>query len=550
MAKCQKTKDTILLFVICIRLFKTKQIKLPKGILTFNKCKRLKTKLRPKKLSQTMKRHIIKILVCMITFVAPFGCSEDTIDLEGLGTIKGTVVSLGSNEPLENVKIATTPPTSTVFTNIDGEYLIENAPTGSYSLSAQREGLLAQFEAISIIADSAIEIVFEMEIETAGNRPPDAPILISPADNVIDQPVEVTLTWTGSDSDNDDLTYTINLRNDKNTTIEVFENIVNNTFTLTNLSYNVNYSWQILSSDGINNTVNSTTFAFETASPPNNRIIFVRSINNNSVLYSADEAGGTEIKLTDTSKNSFRPRRNNNTGKIAFLQSVGAQTHLFTMEEDGSEITQVTSTISVVGFNLNEIDFCWAENGAKLVFPNQDKLYSINIDGSGQSMLYQTTNGNLITEIDKNTNGSNIVLKTNDLNGYNVEIFTIDASGIIVETILSGVSGAAGSINISADGNRLLYSYDVSGFENSTYRQLDTHLFVYNFNDSSRTDISSAKPTGTNDLDARFSPNEAHVIFTNTSNDGISQNNLQKLLITEPDSRENVIENASMSDWE
>ncbi len=477
-------------------------------------------------------------------------CSEDTIDLEGLGAVRGRVVAVGTNEPLENVKISTNPSSSTVFTDADGEYIIENIPSGDYSLAAQRDGLLAQFEAISIIADRELEIVFEMDVETAGNRAPDAAILDSPADNSVDQPLEVTLVWTGSDPDDDALTYTITLRNDENSEVEVFENITDTTYTLTNLSYKVKYFWQVSSNDGINNSVNSSSFAFETMSPPNNRIVYTRSIDDNGVIYSADEQGSTEIQLTSETKNSFRPRRHVGTGKIAFLQSVGSQTHLFTMNEDGSQMMQVTSQVSVAGFNLGEIDFSWTENGAKLLFPNQDKLYSINADGSGLVLVYQTSNGDLISEVDTNDNNNVIVLKTNNLEGYEVTIFTINTSGTVLDTILSGVSGAAGSINLSVDGTKLLYSRDISGFESSEYRQLDSHIFIYNFDDSSNLDISIEKPAGTNDLDGRFSPNEASVIFVNTSNDGISQKNIQTMSILEIANRADLITNASMADWE
>ncbi|MBQ4803576.1 carboxypeptidase regulatory-like domain-containing protein [Aquimarina sp. MMG015] len=477
-------------------------------------------------------------------------CSEDTIDLEGLGAVRGRVVAVGTNEPLENVKISTNPSSSTVFTDADGEYIIENIPSGDYSLAAQRDGLLAQFEAISIIADRELEIVFEMDVETAGNRAPDAAILDSPADNSVDQPLEVTLVWTGSDPDDDALTYTITLRNDENSEVEVFENITDTTYTLTNLSYKVKYFWQVSSNDGINDSVNSSSFAFETMSPPNNRIVYTRSIDDNGVIYSADEQGSTEIQLTSETKNSFRPRRHVGTGKIAFLQSVGSQTHLFTMNEDGSQMMQVTSQVSVAGFNLGEIDFSWTENGAKLLFPNQDKLYSINADGSGLVLVYQTSNGDLISEVDTNDNNNVIVLKTNNLEGYEVTIFTINTSGTVLDTILSGVSGAAGSINLSVDGTKLLYSRDISGFESSEYRQLDSHIFIYNFDDSSNLDISIEKPAGTNDLDGRFSPNEASVIFVNTSNDGISQKNIQTMSILEIANRADLITSASMADWE
>ncbi|WP_299187756.1 carboxypeptidase regulatory-like domain-containing protein [uncultured Aquimarina sp.] len=496
-----------------------------------------------------MKKHIIKIITVFMVF-AITSCSEDTIDLEGLGAVRGRVVAVGTNEPLENVKISTNPSSSTVFTDADGEYVIENIPSGDYSLSAQRDGLLAQFEAISILADRELEIVFEMDVETAGNRAPDAAILDSPEDNSVDQPLEVTLVWTGSDPDDDTLTYTITLRNDENSEVEVFENITDTTYTLTNLSYKVKYFWQVSSNDGINDAVNSSSFAFETMSPPNNRIVYTRSIGDNGVIYSADEQGSTEIQLTSETKNSFRPRRHVGTGKIAFLQSVGSQTHLFTMNEDGSQVMQVTSQVSVAGFNLGEIDFSWTENGAKLLFPNQDKLYSINADGSGLVLVYQTTNGDLISEVDTNDNNNVIVLKTNNLDGYEVEIFTINTSGTVLDTILSGVSGAAGSINLSVDGTKLLYSRDISGFESSEYRQLDSHIFIYDFGDSSNLDISIEKPAGTNDLDGRFSPNEASVIFVNTSNDGISQKNIQTMSILEIANRADLITNASMADWE
>ncbi|WP_299440052.1 carboxypeptidase regulatory-like domain-containing protein [uncultured Aquimarina sp.] len=496
-----------------------------------------------------MKKYIIKIIT-VFAILAVASCSEDTIDLEGLGAVKGRVVAVGTNEPLENVKISTNPSSSTVFTDVNGEYLIENIPSGDYSLSAQREGLLAQFEAISVIADRELEIVFEMDIETAGNRPPDAAILDSPADNSVDQPLEVKLIWTGADPDDDTLTYTVALRNDENSDVEIFENITDTTYTLTNLAYKVKYFWQVSSNDGINDSVNSSSFAFETMGPPNNRIVYTRSVGGNSVIYSANEQGGTEIQLTPETKNSFRPRRNVSTGKVAFLQSVGSQTHLFIMNEDGSQVSQVTSQVSVAGFNLGEIDFSWLDNGSKLLFPNQDKLYSVNIDGSGLTLVYQTSNGNLISEVDKNDNNNVIVLKTNNLDGYEVEIFTINTSGILLETILSGVTGAAGSVNLSVDGTKLLYCQDVSGFESSDYRQLDSHLFVYNFGDSSVLDISIEKPAGTNDIDARFSPNEASVIFVNTSNDGISQKNIQTMSILEIANRADLILNASMADWE
>jgi len=229
---------------------------------------------------------------------------------------------------------------------------------------------------------------------------------------------------------------------------------------------------------------------------------------------------------------------------------VGSQTHLFTMNQDGSDQRQVTSQVAVSGFNLEEIDFSWDANGSKLLFPNQDKLYTINVNGSGLGLLYQTTNGNLITEVDKNESTGVIALKTNNLDGYAVEIFTINSAGTVLDTILTGETGAAGGINLSVDGTKLLYTRDISGSENTSYRRLDSHIFIHNFDGTATVDVSLEKPSGTNDLDARFSPNESIVIFVNTSNDGISENNISTVAIADLESRTRLIQNSSMPDWE
>jgi Tol biopolymer transport system component len=122
-------------------------------------------------------------------------------------------------------------------------------------------------------------------------------------------------------------------------------------------------------------------------------------------------------------------------------------------------------------------------------------------------------------------------------------------SGTVQTTILNNVLGAAGGINLSVDNNLLLYTYDVSEFENANYRQLNTNLFLYNFSTGERSNISFNKAAGTNDLDPRFSPNESKVIMVNTSNDGISNKQIYLLDIS-GESREMIIDHSFMPDWE
>ncbi|NNL16167.1 MAG: hypothetical protein HKO81_05960 [Flavobacteriaceae bacterium] len=475
-------------------------------------------------------------------------CSEDKISLTGTGTLTGKVVAVEDFLPLENVKISTNPTSSTVFTNALGEFEIQDLIVNDYSVQAEKDGYLTQFEGISITDNSVVNLIFEMDVETANNKPPVAPVLDSPADNATDLETEVQLIWSGSDPDGDEINYSIEILNDLNSEILEFSNISDTTYTVSGLKYGTKYFWQVSATDEINEPSLSDVYSFETLPFPNNRFFFVRNINGNNVIYSGDDEGN-EIQLTSENSNSWRPRKATNINKIAFLKSNGGQTHLYTMNLDGSDVTQVSSAVPVAGFNLDEIDFSWGSNDSFLYYPSFDKLYRISPDGSNLSQIHQTSNGNFISEVDWNQQTSKLALKTNDNSGYNVTIYTVNLSGVLQETVLDGVNGAAGGLDFSFDGSQLLYTYDISENENIQYRILDSNMFIYDFNTLTSENVSDGKSGGSNDLDPKFSPNGAQLIFVNTSNDGISQKNVLTVNINQQESREVIYSDAFMPDW-
>ncbi len=494
-------------------------------------------------------KNIITILLCSIVLSMTISCSEDGIDETGFGTLKGTVVSSGDNKPLSNVKITTAPASTTVFTNENGEFVIQQISVGEYSVQAELNDYQAAFEATSVINGNTSNVVFELKKASFNNKPPTTPILISPEDNGTVDSTSVTFVWSASDPDGDDLTYSLELRNDKNQDVELFENITDTTYTFSPLILGTKYFWQVTADDDVNEPVLSSVKTFSViASPTGNRYLFVRNINGNNVIFSSDEEGN-EFQLTLESTNSFRPRRNVAANKIAYLQTTGAQVDIFTMNLDGTEKKKVTSSINPNGFNFNEINISWPEGSDLIYFPRFDKLYSIRTTGQGIKQVYQTLDGSLISEVD--VNGNLIALKTNDISGYNVSIYTINFSGVVQNTVLTGAMGAASGLNLSVTNQKLIYSYDTDEFQSSSYRRLNSKIFLYDLVSNTSREISGDKAPGTNDLEPIFSPNEASVIFTNTSNDGNSQRNVLSLIIDEQqDTREELFSNAFMPDFE
>ena len=486
----------------------------------------------------------------MVLFVLLFSCSEEKIMVADFGSIEGKVVNSIDFSPLINVKIFTTPGTSIVFTDKEGNFKISKAIVGSYSVQTQIENYSAKSEQATVYANSTASIVFELKAATGtSNKSPVTPVLVLPTDNEVNQNVEVNFTWTDSDPENDRITYGITLRNDANSDVVVYSNIASPNFTAVSLAYSTKYYWQVSASDGTNPPVLSAVRSFTTKSFPNTRFLFVKKNISNNVIYTGDESGN-QLQLTGSNINSWRPRKNNQSKKIAFIRASGSQNHIYTMNFDGSGVFKVTNAVPIAGFNSDFIDFSWNAAGNQILYPYFDKLYKINSDGSGLTKVFQTPNGKFISECDWSFDGNKIALKVNDSDGYSSEIYVINTSGEVVNIILSGTTGAVGGLNFSATGQKLLFTRDVSGFEDINYRQLDTRIFVYNFDAGSSTELNVEKQSGTLDYDVRYSPNEAEVIFTNTSNDGYSPIKIMKFTIDLPFSGKILFSGVSMPDWE
>ncbi len=496
-------------------------------------------------------KNFLYILICILGGYLLSSCSEDLVEKVQTGTLKGIVTKKGTNQPLKNVKVFTTPSTETVFTQDDGSFVIENIPLGDYSVRAELTGYLTVFQGITLkTAEQTVSVVLEMSDDESLNSAPSVPTLLSPVDNAVDQPLAVDLSWNATDADSlDVLKYTLTVKNDFDSEVIEIKDLTEKHYFLENLKFGVTYYWQVAVSDGIHPPVNSVVYRFTTTATPSNRFHYTKKQGSNYYIVSSD-AAGANFNFTTSASNSWRPRMNQNARLVAFLRTVGGNAHIFTAKPDGSAIFQVT-TIPVAGFNNDELDFSWSKNGKELLYGNFNRLYRINKDGSGLELVYTTTDGSFISECDWSYDGSKIALKTNNANGYNAKIIVIDLLGNVIQTVLDNTAGAVGGLNFSVDGNLLLYTHDISGHEDADYRQLDTHIFIYNFTTNQAIDLSSLskKTAGTNDLDPRFSPNDAEVIFVNTSNDGISQKNILKVIL-ENNSRATLFPDAAMPDWE
>ncbi len=492
------------------------------------------------------------LLTLTILTIFLFGCSEDLLDGSEQGTLKGSVRLELTNEPLANVKITTNPSTQTVYTDEEGNFEILNSiPVGDYSVKAELNGYVTEVESITISDyEQTVTIVFEMITDETLNQPPTTPELISPENLSTDLENDLTLEWSSTDPDMDTLTYRVLVTNNTTNEIQEFPELEADTLDLENLEFGTTYTWQVVVSDGINEEVFSESSQFTIRSNPEYRYHFVQRENGNFIIKSTNLE--ESIYITNSTNSSWRPHKNNIAQKVAFLQTIAGQTHLVTADLNGANPHQV-SQAPVNGFRPDIMDFDWNTTGSQFIFPSFDKLYKVNYDGTGQTQIYQTTDGQFITKCSWSYDGSKIAIVTNNINGYDAKIIILSGNGSFLETIFEGHLGAVGGLDWSITGDRLLFTHDISGYQDADYRQLDSHIMVYNFNDQITTDISllSEKPIGTIDIDPQFSPNDAEIIFTNTPNDLFSVKSIYIIDLNDDDfERTLILHNAEMVDYE
>ena len=114
--------------------------------------------------------------------------------------------------------------------------------------------------------------------------------------------------------------------------------------------------------------------------------------------------------------------------------------------------------------------------------------------------------------------------RTTRITSYQSFTYILDVDGNYLSLAINDDPGATGEGVFSIIGTEVLFTYDVTGFETTDGRRLGARIFIKKLlNQAQISDRSINKPAGTNDLDARYSPDGSKVIFANTSNDGISR---------------------------
>jgi len=98
-----------------------------------------------------MKNFIL--LINIFATLLTFGCSKDENPSQPQnGSIQGKVTNSTDSAPVIGASVQTTPPTSVVSTNSNGDFIINDVPTGIYSLTVIKSGFATNSVNISVVS--------------------------------------------------------------------------------------------------------------------------------------------------------------------------------------------------------------------------------------------------------------------------------------------------------------------------------------------------------------------------------------------------------------
>jgi TolB protein len=481
------------------------------------------------------------------------GSCEETIEPESFGSIRGRITYASNSQPVAGASITTNPPTEAIVTDEDGTFFLPSAPTGSVTVVIKKPDYKTESIAVNVRENQTTQVLGILSVTNDGNSAPGSPMAPNPPDGTEEQPINLQLSWQPvTDADSDSLRYDLLLYESDSTNGQlVAENLFDTTYQLENLRYSTTYFWQVIAKDSSDHLTPGPVWSFRTVSFPDNRFLFARDLGANYEVFSSNLTDSSTLRLTNIDSREWRPLLSPTRDLVAFTSNAEVETHIYTMTREGDDINRVT-TLPVAGYHNNGLGYTWSPDGGEFLYSHYDMLYKVHRGGFNLRPVAQAPAGFHWREVDWTAqNGGKIAALAIGPDIYDAAIYLMNADGTDTTRIVNNEAGALGGPVFSIDGQKIIFTKDVSGFESVSGdgRQLDSHIFMFDLSTNELRDLSEDKPNGSNDLLPRFSPNGAQIIFVNRSNDGLGNSNIYTMDV-DGSNRELVIENGTTPSWE
>ena len=475
-------------------------------------------------------------------------CTEDKLGTRHKGAINGRVIDERDQMPVVDARIIISPSNDTLTTDFMGYFEKGELDPGEYTVRAMRAGYIARSEDVLVSPDVTSSVIISLLRFGQGGSFEFTDSIV-PGQNQDDVSLNPVFSWELGYYPQS-VTYTLEVF--ESGTQQAFlrlENLTDTFAVLTGLKFSTDYQWRV-TAQTLNEIAISNLYDFTTLAFPENPVIYAKRVDGISQIFVTDINGSSHNQITHNNFHSWRPMVNPQKDQIAFLSSKDLNPQLYTMDINGDNIIKLTN-VPTGGYFNKGVGFSWLPDGERLVFSSYNRLYRINKDGTGLSLIVSIDPERHFREVDWSPENDKIVALTVGVNRYQAKIVLMNTNGSGMEEIVSELQGALENPSFSSDGQYILYTNDISDFQSSDGRQLDARIFRYSRDTEEITDLSPHKPGGTNDLVPRFTNNDNQIVFYNARNLAGSSRNLYIMPPETSSANQRILlaEDVEMPDW-
>jgi Tol biopolymer transport system component len=148
------------------------------------------------------------------------------------------------------------------------------------------------------------------------------------------------------------------------------------------------------------------------------KVVFQSYRDGNWEIYTMDDGGNSQRRLTNHAKSDVHPRFNRGNTLIAFASNRDGDYEIYVMNADGTGLKQLTNN------STDDVNPVWSFDGTKLAFQayrdTQAEIYTMNSNGSGQTRL--TYNGAYEGTPTWSPDGQKIAFVSNRSGGYRIYV--------------------------------------------------------------------------------------------------------------------------------
>ena len=478
------------------------------------------------KILKNIKSRYIAGVIFLTLFYVVSSCEKEKIDDTTYGTVHGQVFDADSGDeetyiPIEGAIVTTVPASSSVTTDSEGKFTIQNLPSGEVVVFVSKQDYEQKSITVNIKENQTTEMV--VHISNNDRKSTIDFLLYTPEHEAINQNINLELAWAlQSQVKFNDTLYDLYLVESNNVAKLIAENLEDSTYALTNLKYETTYFWQLDLKDDAEGSVikKSPLWSFKTKAFPDFPIVYSKKDDGIYNIYGVGFGVDTiAVNITaEEASSNWMPIYNSTRSKIAFSSNRTIDPQIYLMDKNGKNVRPITK-LANTGYHNQGVGFCWFNEDTKILYSNYDKLYSINTDGTGLELISTAPIGRHFRKVDYNGYTKKIIVQTIGDKIYDGEINIMDSDGSNLTELVTNTAGREDSPSLSTDGSKYIYTHDAKGFQDELGRQLDCRIYLQNVDGTGDiVDLSKGKPAGTSDTNPRFSPNGSKIIFENSDN--------------------------------